>query len=240
MSEPLLSQSNVMALAVDRTLSDLTIPGSMAAGGGLTATQRPLGWSMTEARGINAEDAQRAAWMAAAQTGDRAAYEALLRDIIPLVRAIALRQGLAASRADDAVQDVLLTIHRARHTYDPARSFTAWLRVIAQRRVIDLMRRGGRQQGRELHAPAAFDSHVDESANPAAGLDRAATAQEVQAALATLPPRQREAVQHLVLAERSLADAAVLTRRSEGALKVNLHRALKALRRRFGARDDTP
>jgi RNA polymerase sigma-70 factor (ECF subfamily) len=52
----------------------------------------------------------------------------------------------------------------------------------------------------------------------------------VNAALASLPPRQREAVEHLVLNERSLAEATAETRRSKGSLKVNLHRALKALR----------
>ena len=48
--------------------------------------------------------------------------------------------------------------------------------------------------------------------------------------LASLPAGQREAVEALVIREQSLAEAAMVTRRSKGALKVNLHRALKALR----------
>ena len=56
----------------------------------------------------------------------------------------------------------------------------------------------------------------------------------VNEALASLPERQREAVQVLVLEEQSLSEAAIATRRSKGALKVNLHRALKALRGKFG------
>jgi RNA polymerase sigma-70 factor (ECF subfamily) len=56
----------------------------------------------------------------------------------------------------------------------------------------------------------------------------------VNDALASLPERQREAVQFLVLEEQSLSEAVVATRRSKGALKVNLHRALKALRGKFG------
>jgi len=62
------------------------------------------------------------------------------------------------------------------------------------------------------------------------GIAHAEASGTVGRALETLPPRQREAVQHLVLEERSLADAATLTQRSAGSLKVNLHRALKALR----------
>ncbi len=175
-------------------------------------------------------DARRSAWMAAAQAGDSAAYQMLLRDCIPVIESVVRRRGVPPDRLDDAVQDVLLTIHRARQTYDPGRSFTAWMSVIAERRAIDLMRRTQRRQSREVHAPLEFESHADETADPARGVAHADASGSVARALEGLPARQREAVQHLVLEERSLADAAVLTRRSKGSLKVNLHRALKALR----------
>jgi len=177
-----------------------------------------------------ADDARRSALMAAAQAGDKTAYQTLLRDCVPLIRAIARRQGVSADQVDDVVQEVLLTIHRARQTYDPRRSFTAWLRVIAERRAIDLLRQSGRRGARELHAPIAFENYPDETADPAGGLQHADNTGRVSHALASLPPRQREAVQHLVLNEQSLAEASALTKRSKGSLKVNLHRALKALR----------
>ena len=65
-------------------------------------------------------DARRSAWMAAAQAGDVTAYQALLRDCIPIIKGVARRRGVSADHADDVVQDALLTIHRARQTYDPA------------------------------------------------------------------------------------------------------------------------
>lgn len=178
-------------------------------------------------------DRRWSALMMAAQAGDGAAYQALLRDCIPVIKAIARRRGVVADRIDDAVQDVLLTIHRARHTYDPDRSFTAWLSVIAERRAIDLIRRTRRQAQREVYAPLAFESHVDEATNPLRSIAVVATRGVVARAVETLPARQREAVQRLVLEERSLADAAAVTRRSKGSLKVSLHRALKALRGRL-------
>jgi RNA polymerase sigma-70 factor (ECF subfamily) len=188
---------------------------------------------MTQPQTRSAEDARRAAQMAAAQAGDRAAYEALLRDCVPFIKAIAGRQGVPADRCDDVAQEVLLTIHHARQTYDPARSFNAWLRVIAERRAIDLLRQLRRHGAREMHAPVAYESHADDGANPARGVEHAEAAQRVDEALATLPPRQREAVEALILKEQSLAEASLATRRSSGSLKVNLHRALKALRVRF-------
>ncbi len=52
--------------------------------------------------------------MAAAQTGDRTAYETLLRDCVPFIASLAHRQGVPSDRTDDVVQEVLLTVHRAR------------------------------------------------------------------------------------------------------------------------------
>ena len=82
--------------------------------------------------------------MAAAQGGDKIAYETLLRDCISFIRQVARAQGVHPDGIDDVVQETLLTIHGARQTYDPSRSFTAWLGVIAQRRAIDGLRRVGR------------------------------------------------------------------------------------------------
>ena len=190
--------------------------------------------AIPDVRPINPDDARRAAWMAAAQAGDRAAYEALLRDCVGVIASVARRQGVAADRIDDVVQDTLLTVHRARQTYDPTRSFTAWIAVIAERRAVDLLRKTSRHTSREIHAPLAYERHADESvASMRTALGSEAT-RRLGEAVAGLPARQREAVQHLVLQERSLAETAAVTGRSTGSLKVNLHRALRSLRARLG------
>ncbi|MFA6228574.1 MAG: sigma-70 family RNA polymerase sigma factor [Rhodanobacter sp.] len=177
-------------------------------------------------------DQRRAAWMAAAQAGDRRAYEKLLADSVALIRAAARRQGVAHDHVDDVVQETLITVHRVRHTYDPARSYDAWLTAIANRRAIDALRSHGRRERRELHDEHAVDNHAEphDASTATEGEQRARRLRE---AVAELPPGQREAVEQLALRERSLAEAAELTGRKTGALKVNLHRALKALRERF-------
>ena len=179
------------------------------------------------------DDARRRAWMTAAQAGDQGAYGALLRDCVGVIEMVARRQGVPPDRVDDVVQDTLLTIHRARQTYDPARSFTAWLAVLAERRAVDLMRKAGRHAAREVHAPLAYERHADESAASLRSPYGAEAAHRLGEAVADLPLRQREAVQLLVLQERSLAETAAATGRSKGSLKVNLHRALKSLRARL-------
>ena len=81
-----------------------------------------------------------------------------------------------------------------------------------------------------MHAPLAYESHADEAVDLSAGIEHKEKVERIGAALAELSRSQREAVQHLMLNEKSLDDAAQLTGRSKGSLKVNLHRALNALR----------
>lgn len=226
-------QPNVIALSVEGRL----LPPVFAFMPTPETRRGTLPMAKAEPQNRSADDVRRSSQMAAAQAGDRAAYVAVLRDCVPLIKAFAARQGVPPDHIDDVVQDVLLTIHRARQTYDPGRSFTGWLRTISERRAIDLLRRFGRQRAREIHSPLAFESYADETADPSRNGDDIAGSNRVEKALATLPERQREAVQALVLEERSLAEAAIATRRSKGALKVNLHRALKALRAKFEGKD---
>ncbi|MGH8147292.1 MAG: RNA polymerase sigma factor [Rhodanobacteraceae bacterium] len=161
--------------------------------------------------------------MAAAQAGDRRVYEKLLADSVALIRAVARRRGVARDQMDDVVQETLITV------YDPTRSYDAWLGAIASRRAIDSLRSRGRRDRRELHDDAALATHagIDDAS---AAAERQQQAQYLHAAVAELLPVQREAVEHLGLKERSLTETAAHTGRTTDALKVSLHRALKALR----------
>jgi RNA polymerase sigma factor (sigma-70 family) len=166
--------------------------------------------------------------MAAAQNGDRVAYERLLREVVPFVRAIVGRHHRTADRIDDVVQDVLLTIHRVRHTYDPARPFEHWLATIAKRRSIDGLRRRLRTQANETADDDAYETFADPTANRTT---EARDATDVLGgALAGLTERQREAIDLVKLREMSLAEASRTSGQSIAALKVNVHRAIKALR----------
>jgi RNA polymerase sigma factor (sigma-70 family) len=166
--------------------------------------------------------------MAAAQDGDRAAYERLLREVVPFLRSIAARWHRRHDRAEDVVQEILLTVHRVRHTYDPARPFTHWLATIAKRRAIDALRRHGRTERSEIIDERAYETFSDPAANKETdALDRNP---QLLGAIAGLPESQREAVELLKLKELSLVEASRETGKSVIALKVNMHRALKSLR----------
>ena len=108
------------------------------------------------------------------------------------------------------------------------------MRAIARRRAIDAARLTGRQGVREVYDPEAYEGYASSGDAASEAIERQDRARLVGEAVAALPVGQRQAVEHLALADRSLDEAAALTGRSKGALKVNLHRALKALRARVG------
>ncbi len=165
--------------------------------------------------------------MARAQDGDRSAYHRLLQEIAPYLRSLAARRHRDPTDAEDAVQDILLTIHSIRQTYDPARPFGPWLITIANRRFIDRLRRQGRVRARETPLTTEHETFSEPRANLGESTDR----RELEGAIAELPPRQQQAIRLLKLREMSLKEAAVASGMSITSLKVNTHRALKNLRK---------
>jgi RNA polymerase sigma-70 factor, ECF subfamily len=179
-----------------------------------TATPRDQAWSQL---------------MRAAQAGDRAAYSRLLREITPFIRSMLRRHCSHAQDIEEMVQDTLLTLHRVRQTYDPDRPFSPWLASIAARRGIDGLRRRSRVARHEISTEfEAYETFADPAANT--DIEALGLPEEVEQLLQQLPPRQRQALEALKLREMSLKEAAAVSGQSVGALKVNTHRAIKALR----------
>src|SRR5262249_44829920 len=110
--------------------------------------------------------------MARAQEGDRAAYHRLLQEITGDLRSLAAPRPPDRSDIEDAVQDVLLTVHSIRQTYDPARPFAPWLVAIANRRFIDRLRRQGRTRNREIPLNAEHETFCEPQANLEESPDR--------------------------------------------------------------------
>lgn len=179
-------------------------------------------------QGAEAQERDWSQWMAAAQAGDGVLYERLLRAVVPFIRSLLRPQLADPDRLEDVVQDVLLCVHRVRHTYDPRRPFTPWLAAVASRRSIDALRRRTRIAAHETVDDLAYETFADASANNSDEADDAA--QQLGRLLADLPAKQRQALELLKLKEMSLIEASAASGQSVGSLKVNVHRALKTLK----------
>ena len=169
--------------------------------------------------------------MRAAQAGDAQAYARLLKEVTPRVHRIVRRQRqfLPAADIEDLVQDVLISLHTVRATYDPGRPFMPWLIAITRNRLVDGARRYARQKAHEVNVDEYPVTFSDEATNTDSELYRDPEA--LRQAIKALPPGQREAVEMLKLREMSLKEAAAASGTSIGAFKVSVHRAMGALRK---------
>jgi len=156
--------------------------------------------------------------------GDAAAYHAFLGELSKHLRGfLRVRLARLPDDVEDLVQETLLAVHNQRHTYDPGQPLTAWIHAIARYKLVDLLRRrAGREQlndplDDELEVFAVSDHDADDARRDLGKL------------LEQLPDRQRLPIVHMKLEGLSVAETARATGMSEAAVKVGVHRGLKAL-----------
>lgn len=170
--------------------------------------------------------------MRRAQIGDQESYAQLLALLTSVTRHYARRKSGEIPWLEDVVQETLISVHKSRHTYDASRPFAPWFYAIAAHRLIDVYRRERRVTSRE-QAGDVLPEPV-----PVRVIDREGDVDmdAVRAALAALPPRQREIVEGLKLRDESVRDLATRLGMSESAVKVTAHRAYQALKKLLGVK----
>jgi len=159
--------------------------------------------------------------------GDARSYHAFLKELSDHLRAF-LRKRLIRlpDEVEDLVQESLVAIHNQRHTYDAGQPLTAWVHAIAKYKLIDLLRRR-----KDTQSATEWD---DESELFSASDSTAAEARrDLAKLLERLPDRQRLPIVHVKVNGLSVAEAARLLGMSESAVKVGVHRGLKALAARI-------
>lgn len=128
---------------------------------------------------------------------------------------------------EDLVQESLLAVHNQRHTYRASQPLTAWVHAIARHKLVDLLRQRASREALQqpwddaLELLAASDDTAAESSR------------DLDQLLATLPDRHRLPIVHVKLHGLSVVEAARLTGMSESAIKIGVHRGLRALAARI-------
>jgi RNA polymerase sigma-70 factor, ECF subfamily len=159
--------------------------------------------------------------------GDAAAYRMFLDELTARLRSYLRRRLGLPEEVEDLLQELLLAVHNKRHTYDSKQPLTAWVQAIARYKLVDLLRR--RSRGDVLTDPLDEDDQVfATTAN-----DAAEAQYDVAKLLRGLPDRQRLPILYVKIEGASVTDTAVRTGMSESAVKVGIHRGLKALAERI-------
>lgn len=162
--------------------------------------------------------------LACGLAGDEPAYRTFLAELAAHLRSW-LRGRLARlpEEIEDLLQEILLAIHNQRHTYDPKLPLKPWVHAIARYKIIDLLRRRSRNE--MLNDPLDDEDQLFVAVNG----DAAEARYDLAKLLDELPDRQRLPILYVKIEGASVADAAKRTGMSESAVKVGIHRGLKAL-----------
>lgn len=162
--------------------------------------------------------------MSKAQHGNHAAYSELLRSISPLIRGFIYNRIGNDADHDDILQEVLLGIHRASHTYNTDRPFKNWMFAIADHKVKDYLRRYYRKKTLTqidiekiqdfFTVPVTEDNNASET---------------LSELLDELPEKQRRIVHMMKIDGYSAKEIAETMDMSVSNVKVTAHRAYKVL-----------
>lgn len=162
---------------------------------------------------------------AIAQNQDQDAFAEVFRHFAPRVKAFLIKSGADPSLAEDCMQDVMATLWRKAHMFDPTRASVAtWIFTIARNRKIDLLRRSARPEPEEL--PWGPDQPPDQADVIAFQQDSARLAQ----ALEDLPDKQRRLIRRAYFGDLSHAEMSLETGLPLGTIKSRIRLALERLR----------
>lgn len=169
-----------------------------------------------------------AARMRIAIAGNETVYNRLLEDIAIYVRAVAYKTLCGAQMSDthveDIVQETLIAIHLSRHRWDPNRKLEPWVAAVAYHKCIDLIRRSTHKK------TITINRLEDELTAPE--LDPNVSG-DLRRLMRDLKPRQRDIVMSVSIEGHSVSDTAARLSMSVVAVRVALHRALKAMATRL-------
>jgi RNA polymerase sigma-70 factor (ECF subfamily) len=164
---------------------------------------------------------QEADLVTAAQGGDVAAFEALVRTNTPRVYAHAMRFFGDVQLAEDATQEVFVKVYRSLPEFDGRSKFSTWLYRVTRNTCLDMFRSGRRQ-------PMPIDP-IDVTSSIPDLADATALSVALEAALRTLPPEDRDALSSVALFGLSYAEAAQALGVPAGTVKSRVFRARRAL-----------
>lgn len=166
-------------------------------------------------------------WMRRANEGDRAAYRKLLEEIGGAMEAYLLHHFGDVDFVEDCVQECLLSIHRARHTYDTGGRFRPWMFTIVRHKAIDFLRRRGARA--RVETPGERASEIPRT-DPRPSMESDVGLAQL---LSELPPKYRRALLLTKFSGYSISDAAAREGVSAAAMKMRVHRAIAMARKRL-------
>jgi len=159
-------------------------------------------------------------------SGDQKAYADLLRKTSSLLRPFLAKRLSFSNEVDDLMQEILISIHKARHTYDGNRPYKPWAFAIAKFRLHDYLRAHYSDQLRH-----ALDLDELEENLPEPVTEPVMSYESISGEVQKLPGKQATILQLMHQEGYTAKEVAEKMGMNESAVKVAAHRAYKILRK---------
>lgn len=167
--------------------------------------------------------------MVKTQGGCQRSYQRLLEESSRLARVYVSRRLSNQSEVEDIVQEVLLAIHKAKHTYHPDRPYKPWLYALVHYKLSDYLRSAYRRGKTGSLDDAVLNTVADETVTFGD-----LVSEQIDDAFAELNERQKALLIKTKLEGKSIRETAAELGMSESAVKVGVHRAIDKLKKIFG------
>ena len=156
---------------------------------------------------------------------DTSAFEELFNHFAPRVKAFLMKSGADPQLAEECSQEVMATVWRKAHLFDPTRaSASTWIFTIARNKKIDAIRKQNRPEPEQLYPDQDYEPDQD------AVVELQQETERLISALKELPEKQRVLVEKAYLGELSHSEIAEITGLPLGTIKSRIRLALEKLR----------
>ena len=156
---------------------------------------------------------------------DTAAFEELFNHFAPRVKAFLMKSGADHQMAEECSQEVMATVWRKAHLFDPSRaSASTWIFTIARNKKIDAIRKQNRPEPEQLYQDQDYEPDQETIVELQQETER------LTSALEELPEKQRVLVEKAYLGELSHSEIAAITGLPLGTIKSRIRLALEKLR----------
>jgi len=165
--------------------------------------------------------------MTAAQGGDSKSYQKLLGECEGIARGYVKSRLSNVSEAEDVIQEILMSIHKARHTYQQGKPFKPWVYAICKYRLMDYLR--------SLYKKNAFESPtaLDELQLPTSEdvTEGVINNELLRKALSCLNKKEQKIVTLMKIEGRTASEVALNLNMGVSAVKVAAHRAYAKMKK---------
>jgi RNA polymerase sigma-70 factor (ECF subfamily) len=169
-----------------------------------------------------------AALMRQSLNGDKRAYAELLQETSRFLRPFLAKRLSFTNEVDDLLQEILLSIHKARHTYDGNRPYRPWVYAIAKFRLQDHLRAHYADQLHHADDLSELEDYLHENVT-----ESAISYESISGEVAKLPQKQASILQLMHQEGYTAKEVAEKLGMNESAVKVAAHRAYKILRQKL-------